>query len=65
MSDKVLMPIIQSFIEKQQKSALSDPKKRSDMTIDNIYLTRKIYVMQSVKLLRLLYQIIFIVYFYG
>lgn len=65
MSDKVLMPIIQSFIEKQQKKALSDPQKRSDMTIDSIYLTQKIYVMQSVKLLRLFYQIIFIVYFYG
>jgi hypothetical protein len=32
ISDEVLMPIINSFIEKQQKEALKDPFLRNDIT---------------------------------
>ena len=65
ISDEVLMPIINSFIEKQQKEALKDPFLRNDILTDRIYIARKVYTVNIVKTLRQLYQICFIAYFYG
>jgi hypothetical protein len=59
------MPIINSFIEKQQKEALKDPFLRNDITNDRIYIARKVYTVNIVKIIRQLYQICFIAYFYG
>jgi hypothetical protein len=65
MSDKVLIPMINSQIKKYQKKALNDPKKRNDTIIDHIYINKKIYILSGVKLLRLIYKIVFIAYLYG
>ena len=65
MSDKVLIPMINSQIEKYQKKALNDPKKRNDTIMDHIYIKKKIYILSGVKLLRLIYKIVFIAYLYG
>lgn len=65
MSDKILMPMINSQIEKYQKKALNNPLKRNDTILDHIYIQKKIYIVSGVKLLRLIYKIVFIAYLYG
>jgi hypothetical protein len=65
MSDRVLLPILYSLLDKYQKGALKDPILRNDITQDRIYLSTKIYVVNFVKILRLIYQLLFIAYLYG
>ena len=65
MSVKFFKPLINFYIESRQKGPLNDPKKREETNEDLIFVTQKIYVRNFVKIMRLIFTILFITYFVG
>ena len=51
----MVMPLIKNLIENLQKSALKDPNMRIDTSLDRTYVQRKIWIVNIVKTLRLVF----------
>jgi hypothetical protein len=65
MSYKFLNPFVNSYIEYRQSSFLHDPEKRGEINEDLIFIAKKIYLRFTLKILVIVFQIMFIVYFIG
>ena len=65
MSYKFLNPFVNSYIEHRQSSFLHDPVKREEINEDLIFIAQKIYMRFTLKILVIVFQIMFIVYFVG
>ncbi len=65
ISDRVIMPQITNFVEYFQKKALNDPELRDDIFTDRTYIQRKIWFINIVKTLRLIFQMLFVAFFVG
>ena len=51
----MVMPLIKKLIEALQKRALNDQELRIDTSIDRTYVIRKIWIINLVKTLRLVF----------
>ena len=65
LSEKFLMEFVNFYITFKQGNSLYDEIKRKDMIEDHIFITDKIYLRQIMKLLQLIFKIMYIVYFVG
>lgn len=63
--EKFLMFFVNFIITFWQGNSLYDEKKKRDMIEDHIFITEKIYLRQVMKLLQLIFKIMYIVYFVG
>jgi len=64
-SDHKILPIIKSLFKNEQLKALKNPKTRADINQDHIYNKECIQVQYLFKLVRLVFQIIFLAYLAG
>lgn len=64
-SNSFLMPLVNSCITSKQKRNLMDEDKREDYLNDHIYISEKIYVSNTVKILKLGFQIFLLAYYVG
>lgn len=65
LGKRSFQPIINAYINALRGNSLNDPELSHEINIDLIYITRKIYIRNIFKILRLILQILFIVYFLG
>ena len=65
ISDRVLQPIVVNQITRLEKMALNDPKKRNDTSVRHNYYVEKVFIMNIVKLIRFVLQILFLSFYIG
>ena len=65
LRDKMIMPMIRQYIEYKQKHFMNHPKLKYGMNHDSTFLMDKIYMQSTVKLLRLVFQFLFIAFIVG
>jgi hypothetical protein len=65
LSKRSFQPIINMYINALRGNSLNDPEMSQEINRDLIYITRKIYIRNIFKIIRLILQILFIVYFIG
>lgn len=65
LKDRMLIPIINKFIENKQRKSLFSEKYRDDVIKDHIFIEQKIYMTNIVKVIRLVCQMLFIAFFVG
>jgi hypothetical protein len=56
------MPQITNFVEYFQKKALNDPELRDDIFTDRTYIQRKIWFINIVKTLSLIFKMLFVAF---
>lgn len=65
LKDRMLIPIINKFIENKQRKSFMSEKYRDDIIKDHIFIEQKIYMTNIVKVIRLVCQMLFIAFFVG
>ena len=63
LKNSKLLQIVKDYYEMFQKRNFQNEEKREDMTIDHIRISDKIYMMNFMKIFRLVFQILFVAYF--
>jgi hypothetical protein len=65
LRDKMIMPMIREYIQYRQMEFKNHPKLKYGMNHDSTFLMDKIYMQSTVKLLRLVFQFLFIAFIVG
>ena len=65
LQDRMILPLVFLIIERKRKQSLLNPKLLESINQDHIYLLEQIYLGNIVRILRLIFQMMFVAYFIG